>query len=184
MRRCDRPSSSDLQQSIAGDQIGTPEYMSPEQAHGDVDHVGPATDIYSLGATLYYILTGQAPFTEQERLEVLPKVKRGEFRRPSELKPGVEKPLEAVCLKAMALQASRIAIPLVGLSLKTLSITWLINRFRRTPSRSRPGRRAGCGSGSSGWRQRPECSFWVWARSSTMTAESLTNSNKRSLSSA
>jgi eukaryotic-like serine/threonine-protein kinase len=98
------PSSSDLQQSLAGSQIGTPEYMSPEQAFGDVDHVGLLTDIYSLGATLYFMLTGRAPFAEQERHGVLPRVKRGEFPRPSAVNDGVDRALEAICLKAMSLR--------------------------------------------------------------------------------
>ena len=78
--------------------------MSPEQARGEVERLGPAADIYSLGATLYYMLTGQAPFTEQDIPEILSKVERGEFRPPRESKPGVDRALEAICMKAMALR--------------------------------------------------------------------------------
>src|SRR5262249_2284290 len=58
-----RPSSgSGMAVTQMGSAIGTPAYMSPEQAAGQLDKLGPASDIYSLGATLYALLTGQAPF--------------------------------------------------------------------------------------------------------------------------
>jgi serine/threonine protein kinase len=59
--------------------IGTPPYMSPEQAAGRLDLLGPASDVYSLGATLYCLLTGRPPFTEPELSRLLLQVKRGEF---------------------------------------------------------------------------------------------------------
>jgi serine/threonine protein kinase len=54
--------SSGSCETVAGSVVGTPAFMSPEQAVGDLDRLGPASDIYSLGATLYYMLTGQTPF--------------------------------------------------------------------------------------------------------------------------
>jgi serine/threonine-protein kinase len=81
--------------------LGTPAYMSPEQARGDWDRVGPASDVYSLGATLYCLLTGQGPFQGKAE-EVLVQVRRGEVLPPRHWKPQVPRPLEAVCLKAMA----------------------------------------------------------------------------------
>ena len=53
-----------LGETLPGSAIGTPGYMSPEQAAGRLDLLGPASDVYSLGATLYALLTGQAPFSE------------------------------------------------------------------------------------------------------------------------
>jgi serine/threonine-protein kinase len=87
-----------------GQALGTPAYMSPEQAAGRWDVVGPASDIYSLGATLYTLLTGQAPFGGKNHAEVLQKVQRGAFAPPRQVKPGTPAALQAICLKAMALQ--------------------------------------------------------------------------------
>ena len=87
-----------------GAAIGTPPYMSPEQAAGQLDRVGPASDVYSLGATLYTLLTGQPPFREDDAGELLQKVQRGDFPPPREVKSAVPVPLEATCLKAMARQ--------------------------------------------------------------------------------
>ncbi|HVS36488.1 MAG TPA: protein kinase [Gemmataceae bacterium] len=92
--------SSDWTQ--AGEVIGTPAYMSPEQADGRWNVVGPASDVYSLGATLYVLLTGRPPFGPGLVGEVLEKVRRGAFVRPRHVKKDVCPNLEAVCLKAMA----------------------------------------------------------------------------------
>ena len=65
--------------------------MSPEQARGEIDHLGPATDIYSLGATLYYVVTGKSPFMEEDIPAVLRKVERGEFLSPRQVSAGVDR---------------------------------------------------------------------------------------------
>jgi serine/threonine-protein kinase len=87
-----------------GSAVGTPAYMSPEQAAGKVEELGPASDVYGLGATLYCLLTGKAPVEGQDAGEVLRKVQRGDFAPPRQVKRGVPAALEAVCLKAMALR--------------------------------------------------------------------------------
>jgi len=74
-----------------GSTVGTPAFMSPEQAAGDVDQVGPASDVYGLGATLYYLLTGQVPFTDKTTQGVLEKVKRGDFPRPWQVRAAVRR---------------------------------------------------------------------------------------------
>jgi serine/threonine protein kinase len=84
-----------------GKAMGTPAYMAPEQADGRWDDVGMLADIYSLGATLYSILTGKPPF-KGDTNEILERVKRGEFVPFEEQKPGVPMALAAVCRKAMA----------------------------------------------------------------------------------
>ena len=75
-------SASGSAETLPGSALGTPAYMSPEQAAGELDHLGPRSDVYSLGATLYCLLTGKPPF-EGDIGEVLRKVGRGEFPRPA-----------------------------------------------------------------------------------------------------
>jgi eukaryotic-like serine/threonine-protein kinase len=96
------PAGGDLTQD--GEVIGTPAYMSPEQAVGCWDAVGPASDIYSLGATLYVLLAGRPPFAQGQVQEVLDKVRRADYPRPRQVKKDCCPALEAVCLKAMALR--------------------------------------------------------------------------------
>jgi serine/threonine-protein kinase len=96
----------------AGSAVGTPAYMSPEQAAGDLDRLGPASDVYSLGATLYCLLTGRPPFGEGDVDMVLWAVQRGDFPPPRAVDRSVPPPLEAICLKAMArLPDDRYATP-------------------------------------------------------------------------
>jgi hypothetical protein len=100
-----RPSSaSGAGETMPGSAIGTPGYMPPEQAAGRLDLLGPASDVYSLGATLYSLLTDKAPFAGPDLPELLRRVEHGEFPRPRSLSPWVDPALEAVCLKAMALR--------------------------------------------------------------------------------
>ncbi len=102
VRPSDRASSTRTQ---AGRMVGTLPYMSPEQAAGRLDLVSPASDVYGLGATLYHILTGRAPF-EGGGGDTAFHVQQGRFRRPREVARQAPKPLEAICLKAMARQRS------------------------------------------------------------------------------
>ena len=95
-------SASGSAETLPGSALGTPAYMSPEQAAGDLEQLGPCSDVYSLGATLYCLLTGKAPFAG-DAFDVLRQVQRGEFRRPRQCDPAIDPALEAVCLKAMAL---------------------------------------------------------------------------------
>jgi WD40 repeat protein/tRNA A-37 threonylcarbamoyl transferase component Bud32 len=87
----------------AGATIGTPGYMSPEQAAGRVDLLGPATDVYGLGATLYCLLTGKAPVEGGDLGEVLQRVQKGSFRLPRAVDGRIAAPLDSICAKAMAL---------------------------------------------------------------------------------
>jgi serine/threonine protein kinase len=87
-----------------GKALGTPQYMSPEQAAGRWDELGPATDVYSLGATLYTLLTGQAPIAEGESRDVLARAVKGDFPPPRIVDKEVPRTLDAICRKAMALK--------------------------------------------------------------------------------
>jgi tetratricopeptide (TPR) repeat protein len=89
--------------SLPGSVVGTPSFMSPEQASGLHDRVGPASDIYSLGATLHNLLTGKVPLASQQPAVALDKIKRGEFASRRARNRRVPKALEAICQKAMAL---------------------------------------------------------------------------------
>ncbi len=85
-----------------GAAVGTPAFMSPEQADGRWDLVGVASDIYSLGATLYALLLGRPPFMADTYAEIIQRARQGEFPPPRHVKPDIPKPLEAICLKALA----------------------------------------------------------------------------------
>ena len=80
---------------------GTPAYMSPEQAEGGAEST-PATDTYSLGVTLFKILTGEVPFKGLNHYEIRSRVTKGHFPMPRAVKKEVATALEAICLKAMA----------------------------------------------------------------------------------
>lgn len=95
-------SGSGVAETVAGAAIGTPAFMSPEQAAGRLDQLGPASDVYSLGATLYCLLTGKSAF-KGEVAQVLAKVQRGDFPPPRQLDATISPALEGVCLKAMSL---------------------------------------------------------------------------------
>jgi serine/threonine protein kinase len=87
--------------SVSGDIMGTPLFMSPEQARGEVDQLDLRTDVYSLGATLYTLLTGEKPFTGKTSMEILVKVVGQDPTPPRKIKPEIPVPIEAVVLKAM-----------------------------------------------------------------------------------
>jgi WD40 repeat protein/serine/threonine protein kinase len=90
-------------QTITGNAMGTPAFMSPEQARGEIERLGPRSDVYSLGATLFCLLTGSPPFDGEAVEGVILAVQRGEFPPPRQLDPVIDRPLESICLKAMAL---------------------------------------------------------------------------------
>src|SRR5262249_35545157 len=99
------PSSvSGSMETLPGSALGTPAYMSPEQATGELDRLGPTSDVYCLGATLYCLLTGKAPFEGDDVGALLRAVQKGDFPPPRSLDPRLDRALEAVCRKAMALK--------------------------------------------------------------------------------
>src|SRR5262249_53250199 len=97
-------SASGSAETLPGSALGTPSYMSPEQARGDLEHLGPRSDVYSLGATLYGLWPGGPPLEGDDIGELLRKVQRGEFPPPGRVDSSIDLALQAVCLKAMALR--------------------------------------------------------------------------------
>jgi eukaryotic-like serine/threonine-protein kinase len=95
-------STSNTPDTRAGTAMGTPGFMSPEQVSGLLRELGPASDVYSLGATLYCLLTGKPPFDEPNQPIMKRKVCAGDFPPPRQIKSTVPIALDAICLKAMA----------------------------------------------------------------------------------
>ena len=92
---------SDSELTASGQVMGSPAYMSPEQAEGRVKELGPATDIYSLGTVLYSLLTGRPPFLSDTVADTLMQVINQEPVSPRRLNSKCPRDLETICLKCL-----------------------------------------------------------------------------------
>src|SRR5206468_1797835 len=93
--------------TVTGQVLGTPNYMPPEQASGKRGEIGPHTDVYSLGAILYYLLTARPPFFAETFEETIFQVLNADAPSPRLLNASISRDLETICLKCLEKDARR-----------------------------------------------------------------------------
>ena len=98
---------SEIDLTLTGQVLGSPDFMAPEQAEGRHAEVGPACDIYSLGAMLYHALSGRPPFQGETLTDVLRQVVSADPVAPRQLNPSIPRDLETICLKCLEKEPGR-----------------------------------------------------------------------------
>jgi len=93
--------------TATGQVLGTPSYMSPEQAGGEAEKIGPASDVYAMGAILYCVLTGRPPFQAANVMDTLLQVMQSEPVPPRDLNTAIDQDLETLCLKCLQKETTR-----------------------------------------------------------------------------
>jgi WD40 repeat protein len=118
--------------TLTGQALGSPGFVSPEQASGQREAVGISSDVYSLGAILYFLLTGRAPFQAETLPGVLLQVQQTEPVSPRRLNPSVPRDLETICLKCLEKESKRRYT-------NAQELAFELRRFlRREPIQARP----------------------------------------------
>ena len=97
----------DSDMTLTGQVLGSPNFMAPEQAEGRAHAIGPATEVYSIGAMLYHLLTRQPPFQADTLTTLLRQVIEAEPVSPRLLNPSIPRDLETICLKCLQKEPSR-----------------------------------------------------------------------------
>jgi serine/threonine protein kinase len=108
--------------TISGTVVGTPQYMAPEQAAGQTQVVGPATDVHALGVIFYQLLTGKLPFNGANLVEILDQVRFNKPAPPTAVRPGVPPAVEAVCLRCLEKEPGRRYVSVQGLITDLLAL--------------------------------------------------------------
>jgi serine/threonine-protein kinase len=172
----------------SGQIMGTPSYMPPEQAGVKRGEVGPASDVYTLGATLYALVTGRPPFQAATAMDTVIQVISDEPVPPRRLNPAIERDLETICLKCLEKKSQQSATAARRVWWRTCAGSWTASRWPRGPLArlSAPGAGA---SASRSWqplwaRPRPACSRssvcqTCWAYGNTAIPRHCARSNAR-----
>ena len=131
-----RPTERGESLTATGTFLGSPGFMAPEQVRGAKDAIGPATDVYGLGATLHYALTGQAPFEAETPVACLARILQHAPQPPSTGRPGLPAELDAIVLRCLAKSpADRYPH---AMALHAALNGWLLMSARRARPRLRP----------------------------------------------
>jgi serine/threonine-protein kinase len=135
----------DAGRTQSGAVLGTPSYMAPEQAEGKVRKIGPATDVYALGAILYELLTGRPPFRGESILAILELVRTQDPVPPSRLQPNTPRDLETICLRCLQKDPAKryASAELLAEDLRQFLAGSRIKTRRPAPRRVTLARRAG-----------------------------------------
>src|SRR6185503_19382110 len=105
IRHPNPPPSTDL--TLSGQVLGSPNFMPPEQAAGRRGQIGAHSDVYSLGALLYHLMTGRPPFLAETLAETLQQVQHSNPSSPRLLNPAVAHDLDTICLKCLEKEPPR-----------------------------------------------------------------------------